>query len=300
VLAAALLFAAPSASAEVTIGSDLQPSPGNADPCVPDDDCTVANSLLPGAQLSSPMDGVLVRWRVRAQATAGEPVELRLRVIRAALGGVGTGVSSSATRTIPASGLETFSFATRQRIESGDQVALDIEPPNNELLIVATAVSGPTFDRWQPVLGDGEARGADDPGQEGEVTLNADVEADIDGDGFGDETQDDCPTAPGSRHGCETVPPETTIVKGPKGKLKTRKRKKKVRFKFVSSEPGSKFRCVVDDGLAEACHSPIKHRFRRGRHGFEVQAIDSAGNADPTPATLAFKLKRKHKRKKKR
>jgi hypothetical protein len=54
--------------------------------------------------------------------------------------------------------------------------------------------------------------------------------------------------------------------------------------------------CEVDVGLGEGCRSPDKHRFRRGRHEFEVRAIDSAGNADPTPATLDVKLMRQHKR----
>jgi hypothetical protein len=297
VLAMAVFLLPPSsAGAKVTIGSDLAPSPGNSDPCNPDAECTISNSVLSGAQLSSSLDGVVVRWRVLAQATAGIPVDLRLRVIRDTTGGEFTGVNSSVARTIPTSGLATFTFPTRQRIAIGDRIGLDVVPPSDELLIIATAVPGPTFDRWQPPLADGDTLPITSSGS-GEITLNADVEPDPDGDGFGDETQDDCPGAAGIRNGCETTPPETTITKRPKRKVKTRKRKQKVKFKFVSSEPGSEFRCLVDDEPPVGCRSPYRQRFKRGKHSFEVQAVDAADNADPTPATAGFKLKRKKKHK---
>ena len=45
-----------------------------------------------------------------------------------------------------------------------------------------------------------------------------------------------------------------------------------------------------------ACDSPFKEKFQRGRHHFEVVAVDPAGNADPTPATADFKVKRKQRR----
>ena len=83
------------------------------------------------------------------------------------------------------------------------------------------------------------------------------------------------------------------MTKAPKRKIRTRRKRKRVRFEFVSSEPGSDFRCAVDDEPPVGCDSPFKHRFRRGKHRFEVQAIDQADNADPTPAFAKFKLKRK-------
>jgi hypothetical protein len=39
--------------------------------------------------------------------------------------------------------------------------------------------------------------------------------------------------------------------------------------------------------------SPFQDKFRRGRHRFEVGAVDPAGNADPSPAAADFELKRK-------
>ncbi|MGH2960905.1 MAG: hypothetical protein ACRDL3_01725 [Solirubrobacterales bacterium] len=287
--AGALLLAVPPAGAAVTIGSDLDDLPDATLPGT----FTYAHDELPGGRLvASPIDGVVVRWRIRSETEDGIA---RLRVLRPTSGGAFIGAGTSATRTASGSGID--SFAARLPIRSGDHIGAD--QLTEETLWYVAPVSGASIVGWDSVLPD-LVTGSPTTTIDGELLLNADVEQDADADGFGDETQDDCLGQPGPRNGCETVPPETTIVKGPKGKLKTRKRKKRVRFKFVSSEPDSKFRCVVDDGLGEACRSPYRHRFRRGRHDFEVQAIDSAGNADPTPATLDFKLKRKHKRKNKR
>ena len=283
--AGALLLAAPVAGAATTIGSDLN---GAAD-VSNSGTFTYSQQFLPGRLSDSPIDGVIVRWGIKSETQGGM---VRLRVLRPADGGAFIGAGTSAVRTVSGTGTDTFS--ARLPIRSGDYIGAD--QFTDSTLWYSQPVPGASIDVWDPILADLETRAPDPSLDDGELLINADVEADADNDGFGDETQDDCPGVAGTRNGCETTPPETTIVKGPKQKVTIRKRMKKVRFKFVSSEPGSEFRCEVDNGLGEACRSPYKHKFRRGRHHFEVQAIDSAGNADPTPATLDFKLKRKHKR----
>jgi hypothetical protein len=93
----------------------------------------------------------------------------------------------------------------------------------------------------------------------------------------------------------ETDPPETTITKGPKNKT----RKRRATFEFTSDEPGSSFRCAVDgQTLNVPCTSPYTVKVKRGRHTFQVQATDEAGNVDGTPATDGWKVKKKRKRKK--
>ena len=85
----------------------------------------------------------------------------------------------------------------------------------------------------------------------------------------------------------DSIPPETTITKGPK--KKTTKRRPK--FKFTSSDFGSSFQCRLDAGQFQPCSSPFKPRkLRLGKHTFRVQAIDPAGNVDPTPAVKKFKV----------
>jgi len=82
-------------------------------------------------------------------------------------------------------------------------------------------------------------------------------------------------------------PPETTITKGPK--RKTTKRRPK--FKFASSEPGSTFLCQIDRQAFQPCASPFRPRkLNPGKHVFRVRSVDAAGHPDPTPAIRKFKV----------
>ncbi len=81
--------------------------------------------------------------------------------------------------------------------------------------------------------------------------------------------------------------PETTIVKGPRA----RSHKRTAKFKFVSSEAGSTFQCKLDKKPFKPCRSPKKHkRLKRGKHVFQVRAIDAAGNVDKSPAKKKFRV----------
>ena len=119
---------------------------------------------------------------------------------------------------------------------------------------------------------------------------------DSDGDGVAD-VSDACPTQPGTAaNGCpvtvppppvaDTAPPETTITKAPKAKTLNRQTK----IKFSSGEPGVTFQCKLDKGGYKACTSPFKKKLKVGKHTFLVRAIDAAGNIDPTPAKVKFKI----------
>jgi hypothetical protein len=62
---------------------------------------------------------------------------------------------------------------------------------------------------------------------------------------------------------------------------------------FESSKPGSSFKCSLDrtDGKAVSpCGSPylLPEHLDEGPHTFVVAAVDSAGNADPSPARWTF------------
>jgi hypothetical protein len=91
----------------------------------------------------------------------------------------------------------------------------------------------------------------------------------------------------------DTTAPGTTITTQPKTKTK----KKTATFEFTSSEPGSSFLCSLD-GKQEfkPCTSPLTFKVKKGKHTFQVQAIDAAGNADPTPATYSWKVKKKRRK----
>ena len=120
-----------------------------------------------------------------------------------------------------------------------------------------------------------------------ELLINADIEPDADNDGYGDETQDLCPTHPGDGDCPDTDPPQTTITKGAPKKL----HKSKVKFKFKASEPDSTFECKIDKKPYKPCSSPrrVTH-LDEGRHRFKVIATDEAGNTDPFAAEDKFKV----------
>jgi hypothetical protein len=95
--------------------------------------------------------------------------------------------------------------------------------------------------------------------------------------------------------GVDTQPPETKITARPDDTVRV-KRQAKVRFAFDSTEHGSSFECSLDGGRFNDCSSPrIYRRLGRGRHRFEVRAIDTVGNDDGSPAEDSFKVKRKRR-----
>jgi hypothetical protein len=84
----------------------------------------------------------------------------------------------------------------------------------------------------------------------------------------------------------EKSPPETTI-----GKAKINRAGHTARFKFSSSEAGSTFLCKLDRKKFKACSSPKRYRhLSDGKHTFKVEAKDSSGNIDPSPAKKKFRI----------
>jgi virginiamycin B lyase len=86
----------------------------------------------------------------------------------------------------------------------------------------------------------------------------------------------------------DTVPPDTSIQKGPRG----RSRDRTPTFVFRSSEPGSTFICRIDRKPFRRCPAVKTFRVKPGRHVVRVKARDAAGNLDPTPAKRAFTVLR--------
>ena len=69
-------------------------------------------------------------------------------------------------------------------------------------------------------------------------------------------------------------------------------------FAFTSYGAGSTFTCKLDDKPSAPCTSPFSAKVKRGEHTFSVTATDVAGNVDPTPATVEFKVKKQKKKRK--
>jgi Ca2+-binding RTX toxin-like protein len=180
-----LLLATPAMSgAAVTIGSDLAAPADDTVFCAPDPAivCTGVQTALPGRQITSPIDGVIVRWRMRDSSGT-----FALRVIRSAGGGNYTGAGTSAPVTAASPGVVTF--ATRLSIKAGDFLGVNVHGPSAAGVRNA---GGAVVDVYAPALADGQTRPRDGFFPDTEGLANADIEPDADGDGFGDETQDLC------------------------------------------------------------------------------------------------------------
>jgi hypothetical protein len=86
----------------------------------------------------------------------------------------------------------------------------------------------------------------------------------------------------------DTVKPNTFLTAKPRAQTTS----KTATFRFVSTEAGSKFQCKLDKGAWKACKSPKSYRgLKKGRHTFQVRAIDAAGNVDTTAAKKTWTIR---------
>jgi hypothetical protein len=189
-----------SASGAVTIGSDLAATADRVGSCSPGP-CTSAHRSLPPTSRASggllaPSDGVVVRWRIKVGNQAG-PVALR--ITRPGNSETRTGVATGATRNPGPNQVSVFD--ARLPIGAGDALGID----HSEITSFAST-AGAVGAFWDPPLANG---GAESTGslENLELLVNADIEPDADRDGYGDETQDQCPTDASTHGTCPITPP---------------------------------------------------------------------------------------------
>ena len=90
--------------------------------------------------------------------------------------------------------------------------------------------------------------------------------------------------------GADTVPPSTTLVSAPSDPSSDAVS----RFTFRGSDnatagPNLAYECSLDSADFTPCVSPLTYPgLAVGPHTFAVRTVDSAGNADPTPATHSW------------
>jgi large repetitive protein len=85
----------------------------------------------------------------------------------------------------------------------------------------------------------------------------------------------------------DNVPPDTLITSSP-GAVSA---SQDATFAFASNKPGSTFECSLDGVVFTACTSPLTYTgLALGSHSFTVQATDTFGLADPTPATFSWTI----------
>jgi hypothetical protein len=131
---------------------------------------TQFNTALPekGANLTSPVTGALVRWRI--QGAKGGP--FFLRVLRPTGSGAYTAVGTSAAATPANAGLQTFT--TNLPIHSGDLIAIDSSNPGDEIGMAEVAGSNTAFIFPPPFEGTTAAPSGSASGQE--LELSAEVQ----------------------------------------------------------------------------------------------------------------------------
>jgi hypothetical protein len=214
-LLAFCLLAPASAGAAVTIGNNLAADPGGglSSDCG-SGDCTSTYILaqLPlGATaaggLASPINGVVVRFRIKTIESTAAPNSARLRLAFASGGGQYVGDGTGATVPIAnTAGIQTFN--DRLPIRTGDMIGLEaVDAASTGKVILPamfTGTTGASYLLWtNPRLADlGAPRAALSTPPDEELIMNADVEPDADHDGFGDETQDACPSNPSTQGAC--------------------------------------------------------------------------------------------------
>ena len=87
-----------------------------------------------------------------------------------------------------------------------------------------------------------------------------------------------------------TPAPDTTITSGPANESIVLERRQK--FTYSSTVTPATFRCTVDEEMLPCDAFGVTSRFRAGTHTFGVAAVNAAGVADPTPATVSFTVPR--------
>jgi len=207
-LAAGALLALPaSGMAAQSFGSGLGHAPANgpmecAAPPVP---CTFVAHLQSGngdgmKPRPAPIDGVVVKFRIRSATP--DIVTFRLANISVAAE-IGTATGLGVGPTVTLAGTEEIEeFPARVPVTKGAHVALD------------GTSHGATYDSsggqdtylYVPPLAQGGAPRNTTETSGGELLVQAVMEPDSDKDGYGDETQDSCPTDAGTQQGACPTP----------------------------------------------------------------------------------------------
>jgi hypothetical protein len=86
----------------------------------------------------------------------------------------------------------------------------------------------------------------------------------------------------------DEIPPETKILSGPGNPSAS----PTASFTYESNEPSSSFECMLDNtGFAPCPAGGITYAdLGLGLHSFQVRAIDSSNNKDPSPAEYGFQI----------
>ena len=214
-LAAFIAFPAVGQAA-TDFGSRLNQEPANSGECETLGPCTFVSYNHPSPPEGddytggAPVDGVITKFRIRGYVPTAQPVTFRLADISlpdpnnedsAIATAAGTGPTVILQPTDP---VETpiREFPGRLPVKKGQHLAIDgtdVQATYNNSGDQYTYVFAPPLVDGQGARGSTEATG--------ELLVAATIEPDADKDGFGDETQDQCPSQPTTAGPCDLNKP---------------------------------------------------------------------------------------------
>ena len=203
-----------------TLGQTLAPYSGGQS-CVTS---TRVVTSSPGFQSAAPHAGVITSWSHQSQANVGTGT-IRLKTFRP-LGGDDYKVIGESVPQAPVPSTLN-SYPTRIAVNEGDKIGLAI----NGTVPCSVFTAAGTYGRISQDVPAGSS--ATFPGSNGALDVAAVLEADADADGFGDTSQDLCPTDPATQGQCPVIGPpsdgacEKARKKLEKAKAKLKKLKRK-------------------------------------------------------------------------
>lgn len=220
VCALALAVAAP-APAATTFGANLAAVPDSGGlhgcPLMPyPSSCDYVLKSSAGGY-AAPFSGVITRWRTKAAFQPAGTALLAPKVVRELGGDLLLGVATGAPANVNTNGITET--PTRLRVTQGDLLGVEVGTPSGApdpyAPFVFVNISVPDVWLVQPSLIDGLS---DHSGTEAlRPLINADIEIDADNDGYGDETQDGCPSQAATQGACVAPPVKTCKVPKLKG-----------------------------------------------------------------------------------
>ena len=233
-----------------------------------------------------PSDGVITGWQFGTPA-AGAPTTVGFRLARA--DGAAYSVVGASADVAVTSGVKV-DRAVRIPARAGDVLGLYVAGSAESSH--CTHYTGSESDTFVYVAGNltsGPAT-APEPQSEFQIAVAATLEPDADRDGYGDVSQDRCPTEATTRAACPA--PETKAGKA-RTKKKLVKGRRQVTVAFSASKPGGRFQCALDSRTRfRACTSPYKAKLKVGRHVLRVRSIGANGQVERTPAVVRIRIKR--------
>jgi hypothetical protein len=232
-----------------------------------------------GATYTMPFAGVLTSYSTRTRPAAGS-----VRALAFVDGATNHKTLVGKSSWTPVVINTNNTYAIRVPVPAGAKLGIAVNT-NGMFCAIGVGLAGDmlAFATYNPDLSNDMSYG---PSTGYRPDISAVLEPDVDGDTFGDVSQDLCPQSGLTQAACPA--PDTTVTKAPKKRSNSRQAK----IKFTSTTPGATFTCAVDGKRDKPCTSPFKKKYKYGKHQVVVTAVSPVGIADATPVTVKFKVKK--------